>query len=184
MLHRRRCRCCSATSGSNHGNCVVGLQGSCDTSQRERPPTSQDRLLDPDHREHRRRLWRHRYEPPLRLPRVRDRGGRGERGRGSRNSWRALADLLGADRCRHAEIRAHPHAGRQPRGGWHPCPHGASPAGRRPVEHAGCLSRHRRRGAFLRRRDVDTSLVRALGGGGAPGRGAEPRRVRPAAFRR
>ena len=75
---------------------------------------AREALLGADLRLDRRRLWRHRHEPPLRLARS---GARGHRRDGAvtpeRGVRHAVAHLLVADRRRHAQICADPAARRQ-----------------------------------------------------------------------
>ena len=72
-----------------------------------------DELLGADARQRRHRLWRHRDEPALRLPRGRDRRRRIRPGHARDRARRALHDPLGADPGGDRQIRADPAARRQ-----------------------------------------------------------------------
>ena len=90
---------------------------------------ARQRLLAAHPRQHRRRLRRHRHEPALRVARGGRRRGRRRRRADARGgARRAVADPLGADRRRHAEIRPDPAARRQQRRGRHAGADGAGAA--------------------------------------------------------
>ena len=102
-------------------------------------------------RQHRCRLWRYRHQSALCATRGGGRRARRhttgvvERAGGAR---RRVADPVGADRHRHAEIRADPAARRQPRRGRHAVADGAG-AARRPAQGAGVVVAARRSCAAL-----------------------------------
>ena len=78
---------------------------------------------------HRRGLRRHRHQPALRAPRSGGRrGGAKEAMQPRKGARRPVADPVGADLHRHAQIRAVPAARRQQRRGRHPGADGAGAA--------------------------------------------------------
>ena len=109
-------------------------------------------LLGAYARQRRGRLRRYRHQPALRAAR----GGAGRRrsgwhGDARRRARRALADPVGADHHRHAQIRPAPAARRQQRRGRHAHADGARLARARQDHGRGDAARHHQRLAVLRR---------------------------------
>ena len=156
---------------------------------RYRPPgtvrRAHERVLGSHRRQHRRRLRRHRHEPALRAARSGDcRRRRRRRGDARGGARRALADHLGADRRRHAQIRRHPAARRQQGRGRHARADGAGAAAVGASSGAHRAARHHQRRAVLRRRHDHAGAVGALGDRRPQGRDAGVRSLRRAAHGR
>ena len=122
------------------------------------------RLQGADARQHRRGLWRHRHPPALRV--ARSGGGRQQqlgRRHAAGRARRAQPDPVGADRRRHAEIRADPAARRQPRRRRDAGADGAGAARRQQGRRCDRAARHHLRRAVLRRRGHHAGAVGAIG---------------------
>ena len=101
-----------------------------------------------------------------------------------RGAGRAVADPLGADRHRHAEIRRHPAARRQQRRGRHAGADGAGATRAGTQRRRGGAARHHQRRAVLRRRRAHAGAVGALRDRRPEDRDAGVRALRRAAHRR
>ena len=124
----------------------------------------QRKLLGADARQRRRRLWRYRHQPALRLPRSGGGGGRVRPGDPRHRARRAVDDPVVADRRRHHQIRADAAARRQQRRGRHAVADGAGDPRARPADAARAAARRHRRGDVSRRLGDHAGDLGAVGG--------------------